>query len=147
MHVELLAFLRSSTHLGSMVFTPGLSRVGFVFSLLVTDSTSFGSLLLIHSHACSDLAAFLLDHETMELSVSMRCLSHLDLLPFLFGMGRTDPNLSVLDGVESGSALLARSFTRLGPFLLLFDFGKAESPPSLHDFLQVGLVALTFGLS
>ena len=123
--------IRSMSHLGLPVFSLGLSRVGFVFPLLVTEKVQLESLLLPRSPSCLGAILPVPNYGRLGPLMLLRACAQLGLLVFVSGLACTD----------SVSALLVTGAGLLESSLLARSLACSDVAASVHDCSNLGLVA------
>ena len=128
MTAESLLFSRSLARSGFRSFVPGSACSGFVSTLLVPEAATLEVLLLLHSSAHLGLFSFAFDCQFLDLLLSIRSSTCLDLTPSLVGLARMSSifSSSVLDLAFLASFLPAQSSTHLEVLLLALDSTQME---------------------
>ena len=119
-HMDPSMSIHSSTRLEFMLLVIGLTCLGLVSSLPVTDCTNSGSPLLARSFARPGLAPLALDHPRPGFVLPLRSMAHSDFavpvldplrpepLPSPHSLGRPELAVFVLDLLRLGSTLSLR---------------------------------------
>ena len=168
-HAGLSFLSRNSAWLGLASLASGMARVEA--SSPVLDFTQPEPFLLSHSFAPPDLAVLASDFLQLELPLSLRSSSQLDLSASALDLlhpglllptrnhGRLGPAPLVVGVTCSGSSLAVsdlacleptapiQSPARLGPAVLMPDFLKSGFPPSVHTSSRSGSLPPVCGLS
>lgn len=146
-HVGSLMFLQSPTHLGFTVLVTGLSRVGFVSFLLVIDTTFVGSLSLLHSFSCPELAMSAFDFAHLASSPFVRTHGRSGFSVSCLGMARLGALILVFDSNNFEFLFFLRSLGRLGFPLLTSDFTHLDLFPSIQGFACLESSCSVLGLT
>ena len=141
--------------LGVLIF--GLSRAGFVFSLLVVDRTNFEPSMSPRNYAHLGSVAPALDLLHLGPPVFMRCFcqagfamsasdylrpdstlflqssSRTEPTAFVLGRARTEPLVSLLDWITMDFSLSLQSPAHLSPTSSALDFAHMDLLPSVRD--------------
>lgn len=147
LHLGLIISLRGPGHLGLVVLATGLSCLGFVSPLLVTESTNPGPFLSVHSIACSGLASSVPDFARMGLPLLPQGSGQVDSMPLVMGMSRMGLCSLILDVAQLGLPLFSHSLARSDSASFAFDFLHPGSPMLLQSSSRSGPTMLLFGLS
>ena len=105
---DLFTSMQSHLQTGPSPFAAGCSRTGFVFLLLLIDSTTLGSSLLPQCLAYLGPVLLILGAEQLGLAVSPHSLACLEASMFSFGMSCLALFVSPLDAAQSDPPLLPR---------------------------------------
>ena len=112
LHLGLGLSPHSLTQLDFVLLLLGLSRVGPVSLLLLTDSTCLGPSLLVRGAGCLELAMSVLDFLHLGLSFLLRSCACLGSAVSVFGLTRLGPVflLPVVDNVHLDLSLSLHGF-------------------------------------
>lgn len=114
--------LRARFHIGLAMFVTGLSCVGFVFSLLVIESTMLGPALSPRSAACLELCTSILDYGFMGSPSLLRSLFCGESFPSVLDLAHLDFLLFVQSPAWFGSMLLASDPLHSGFLMFMHSF-------------------------
>ena len=141
LHPGVAPSMQSSVHLELLVPVLGLTRLGPVFPLLVTESAHLDAFLALRSMGQLDVALLVIDFLHSEPTLLPQSWTHLD------------SSLSVPDHLKLGSSPLLRSYTqsestpasfgvvRTALTPLILECARAELSVPLHSFSCLGVPA------
>ena len=128
MTADSLLFSRSRARPGFRSFVPGSGCSGFVSTLLVPEAATLEVLSLLHSSTHPGLFSSAFDCKFLDLPLSIRSSTCVDLTPSLLGIARMSSifSSSVLDLAFLALSLPAQSSTHLEVLLLALDSTHME---------------------
>ena len=171
--LEAFSLLRSFSCLGSRLLVVGLTCVGFVFLLFVTETMhaeslppprssahcessvlafspmSLGSMTPLRHMGCLGPASFVSAYTHIGSMASSRSMAKMGFSATVPGLGRLGFVffLSVIQTTRLGPSALARSLSRLGTMPLVLKLAGAELVLPVRSPAQAGLPLLALGLA
>lgn len=154
LHLDSTSAARSSARSRPAMFLPGLSRLGFVFSLPVPDSTYLRMLLSPKSSTRAEAVAVALDLAHSNVSLVLRSSSKFDSTVLLFGLSCLGSvfSLLVLDRVHFGfpsilqslscsnSSMFLPGYQQMEFPLLIQSLSRMESVTTMPDYAHVDTI-------
>lgn len=146
---ELSTSIQGFSHLDFIPLVTGLTRVGFVFALSVTECSTLGSSSFVRSWLHTGLAALASDFTHGGSAPSSQQHACLGLALLVVGMSCLGLvfALSVIESSTLGLLLFPRSFARLSSVVLALQFTHLGSPLFLRGMTYLGFLSLTSGVS
>ena len=145
--LELPLFLQGSGHLGFLLFLVGLTRVGFVFGLLVADMSQLEPAVFLRSFSYLSFAIPPIDYSTIGLSIFTHSFACVECSLPAIGKAQMDLPLFASDFPCLELLIFLRSFGHLGSGSLLFDCSHLGLAVSLRHVLQLEELLLIFSMS
>ena len=144
---DFLASLRDVIHSGSALSCFGLTRVGFVFALSVTDAAHMDLPLLAQSLSHIAFLTLTCDFSSVGLALFSKNLGRLSSNLFVMGMACIASSLLLFCGMQVGFPVFVQSFTHsaLAPFACGFE--HFDFFPLPRNSAQSESTLLVFGLT
>ena len=139
--------VHGSARAGLATLAFGLSRVGFVSSLLVVDVAQPEFLVPLRSHGCPGSSCSALSLAIVGPSLLSRNAGRVELAAPAMGSSRFGLVMSALDLATIGLMLLLRSYACPGPALFALSSVRVSLSMPVRSFVCAGLLLLVAGIS